>query len=355
MGGGGAERQLAYLAGPLASLGWEVHTALVEDGPNLVRLQASGAVIHRLSKLTSYDPRLAYEIARVARRVRPDLIQTWFVKMDVIAGPLARLFGVPWILSERSSILAYPPTWKNRLRVAIAKRADAIICNSAGGAEYWHDRSPSRTPTFVIPNAVPVHEIEAARTEILTSLGINSDQSVVVCIGRFGVEKNIDRVFDALSDVVRRPRTVGIFCGDGPLRRAICDRIAERGLAGRLLAPGYICDLWPLLKRANVVVAGSLFEGRPNAVIEAIAAGRPLVVSDIPAHREILDDTAAVWVDPCDAGSIAAGVRSVLEDREAAERRAAVTRSSAMRWSTDSIAAEYDRVYQLVLSRRGRN
>src|SRR5687768_3558015 len=130
MGGGGAERQLAYLAGPLIARGWEVHVACVAGGPNLARLEESGARIHRLRIRNSYDPRLVWQLARTIRAVGPDLVQAWFVQMDVVAGAVATLTGVPWILSERSSVLAYPPTWKNRLRIAIARHVAAIISNS---------------------------------------------------------------------------------------------------------------------------------------------------------------------------------------------------------------------------------
>ncbi len=355
MGGGGAERQLAYLAGPLAALGWQVHVALVADGPNLARLQSADAVVHRLSSVTSYDPRLAWSLATLVRQVRPDLIQTWFVQMDVIGGGVASLLGVPWILSERSSILAYPPTWKNRLRVAIGRRADAIISNSHGGDEYWAARAPARVNRSVVPNAVPNGEIEAAIPALPADLAIGRDHAVILCVARLEAEKNIDTIFDALSLVVRRPGIVGVLCGDGPLRQTIRDRIASRGLSGRIFAPGYIRDFWPVLKRADVVVAAGRFEGRANAVVEAMAAGRPLVVSDIPANREILQDVSAVWVDPGDPRSIAAGIERVLHQPEAAERRAAAARASVLRWSTESVAAEYDRVYRLMLSRRRRH
>ena len=352
MGGGGAERQLAHLAKPLMARGWEVHAALAAGGPNLPRLQSSGAIIHRLTSLTSYDPRLAWQLASLIREIKPDVVQVWFVQMEVLAGLVSTLFHVPWILSERSSILAYPTTWKNRLRVAIAQRADAIVSNSAGGDAYWSERAGSAVQRFVIPNAVPLEEIDHVQAGVPAALPVKPGQRLVLSIGRFGPEKNVERVFVALREIVERPGTVGVMCGDGPLRADISERIAQGGLDDWIFAPGYVAEIWPLLKRADVVVAAGLFEGRPNAVLEAMAAGRPLVVSDIPAHREILDEASALWVDAQDPGAIAAGVRTALDDPAGAERRAVAARSRVTGMSMAAAAAEYDRVYRVVLSGR---
>jgi glycosyltransferase involved in cell wall biosynthesis len=84
-----------------------------------------------------------------------------------------------------------------------------------------------------------------------------------------------------------------------------------------------------------------------------MACGRPLVVSDIPAHREILDERSASWVSPGDVGGIRDAVLGVLADPEAAARRAAVARSLAAQWSIADAASQYDRVYRDVLSRAG--
>jgi glycosyltransferase involved in cell wall biosynthesis len=352
MGGGGAERQLAHLAKPLIARGWEVHVALVAGGPNLPRLQSSGAIVHGLNSMTSYDPRLAWQLASLIRRIKPDVVQVWFVQMEVLAGLVSTLFHVPWILSERSSILAYPATWKNRLRVAIARRADAIVSNSAGGDAYWSERAGPDVQRFVIPNGIPMEEIEGAPAGVPAALPLQAGQRLVLSIGRFGPEKNVDRVFVAFRQIVERPGTIGVMCGDGPLRAEICERIAQGGLDGRIFAPGYVAEIWPLLTRADVVVAAGLFEGRPNSVLEAMAAGRPLVVSDIPAHREILDEASALWVDAGDAAAIADAVKNVLDDPAGAERRAVAARSRVAQWSMAAAAAKYDSVYRLVLSRR---
>ena len=354
MGGGGAERQLAYLAAPLRACGWQVHVALTAGGPNLRRLESGGAVVHRLNAGNHHDPRLAWQLTKVFKRVEPAVVQVWFVQMEVIAGVVSEAFGIPWILSERSSILAYPRTLKNRARVVLARTADAIVSNSAAGDAYWQNRAHPGVARFVIPNALPLDEIDAARPAVPAGLPIAPGDSVVLFAGRFGAEKNIETLLAALRRIVQRPRTIGVLCGDGPLRAGVQRTIAEESLGDRILTPGYVADLWPLMKRADLVISVGLFEGRPNAVQEAMACGRPLVVSDIAAHREILDAGSAFWVNPNDVNDIAATIVSVLDNPTAAHERAAIARSVASRWSIATAASEYDRVYREVLARRGR-
>ena len=349
MGGGGAERQLAYLAGPLGARGWDVHVALGTGGPNLARLQAGGAAVHWLAGAGNHDPRLVWQLARIFRRLRPDLVQVWFVQMEVLAGTVSELLGVPWMISERSSLLAYPPSMKNSLRVAIARTADAIVSNSAAGDAYWDSRASRRVRRFVIPNALPLDEIDATSAAVPADMPLGPGVSVVLFAGRFGPEKNVERLLSALREIVKRPHTVAVLCGEGPLLARLQRTIAADKLDGRILTPGYVADIWPLMKRADVMVATGLFEGRPNSVLEAMACNLPLVVSDIPAHREILDERSACWVDPADTRALVERVLEVLEDRFVAGQRAAAARSRAAGWSVPAVAAQYDRVYREVL------
>ena len=116
MGAGGAERQLAYLCAELPALGWEVHVALGAGGPNLARLRESGATVHTLGTRSNYDPRLAWRLWRLVRRIRPDLVQAWLLQMEVLAGLVATTSRIPWILSERSAAPAYPGSVKSSVR-----------------------------------------------------------------------------------------------------------------------------------------------------------------------------------------------------------------------------------------------
>jgi len=180
---------------------------------------------------------------------------------------------------------------------------------------------------------------------------LESEQQVVLYVGRFHPQKNLGNLLLALSEVVSRPGVVAVLCGDGPLNQFIQERLKEYLIAGRVLLPGYVSAVWNWMKRADVFVSVSLFEGHPNAVLEAMACGCPLVVSDIPSHREFLDEKSALLVNPRAPEKIARAIRSVLADPEAAERRALNARARAAQWSISAIARQYERVYEQVLDR----
>jgi len=101
-----------------------------------------------------------------------------------------------------------------------------------------------------------------------------------------------------------------------------------------------------------VLVSPSLFEGCPNVVLEGMACGVPLVVSDIPAHRELLDASAAILVPPHSAPALATAIETALSDRPAAVARARVAQERASRHSLSAAAQQYDAAYREVL--RGR-
>ena len=354
MGGGGAERQLTYLARELGRLGWAVHIAVMRRGPNWDRLEASGAVIHELTLSSAYDWRALGALRRIVREVRPDLIQAWLLQMEVLGGLAALTSRTPWIFSERSSAKAYPPTVKNLLRRNMARFATAIVSNNAGGDGYWATRLRPNVPRYVIPNGIPLDEIDATPAMSHEELGVAADVPVVLFAGRFGPEKNIDVLLAAFDRVLARNAAQVLCCGDGELRGEVAAwAVAAQSAGRRVTVTGYAENLWGVMKQAAVLVSPSLFEGSPNVVLEAMACGVPLVVSDIPQHRELLDESAALFVPPHSSEALAAAIEAVLLDPEAAAGRARVARARASRYSLSTVAKQYDAVYRDLLAAKG--
>ena len=342
LGGGGAERQLGVLAAGLRDHGCEVHVGFVKEGANLARLEAAGARLHRIPTRGNHDPLLLPRLVRLIRKVRPDVVQTWLTQMDVAGGLAALLTRRPWIVSERTHKIYYPRDAKHGLRRQLGRFADAVVANSPGGVEYWDG---VRVEKVIIPNALPLEEIAAAPRD-------ESDfgaAEVVLFVGRFDPAKNLDNLVDALAQVVRERDAVAVLCGEGPLESDLRARIARAGVADRVRLLGFTDRVWSLMKRADVLVAASWFEGHPNVVMEAAACGCPLVLSDIPAHRHCFGDDAALFSDPSDPAGLAAAIRQTLEDRAAASGRAGRARAVASALSVDSAAKSYLRAYEKVI------
>jgi glycosyltransferase involved in cell wall biosynthesis len=200
----------------------------------------------------------------------------------------------------------------------------------------------------LIRNAVPVADVESAPPADPAAVGLDPSKPLIVFIGRLSAEKNVGKFIDALSIVLSQHDAVAVICGDGPLRDDAHAQAAALVAARRIAFTGFATDAWSWLRRANVFVSVSSFEGNPNAVAEAMAAGCPVVVSDIPAHREFLDGESALFVDAASVSSIADGMLRALTDIEESRRRAGVAHAIAAQWTAPKIAQQYASLYEEV-------
>jgi glycosyltransferase involved in cell wall biosynthesis len=350
MAGGGAERQLAYLATELHRIGWEVHVALMRRGPNWSRLCASGAVVHELPVRSAYDPRILVRLHRLIARTNPDVVQTWLLQMDVLGGLAALIGRKPWIVSERASREAYAISAKTVMRRGMAQAASAIVSNSAAGDAYWRDHVHRRVRRYTVSNGVPIAEVALAPAVSRAALGIDARDPVVLFAGRLAPQKNLDVLMSALSLVFSRRVAHVLCCGEGPLRGQLERWIAGHERRSRVRMLGYVPNLWSLMKSATLLVSPSLFDGHPNVVLEAMACGVPLVVSDIPEHREIVDERSALLVDPRSVEGLARAIEAVMDDPGAAAARAAAAKARVEHYDLGVMAKQYSDIYLDVLS-----
>ena len=348
--GGGAERQLSLLAPELCRLGVATHVAYVHGGVNLPALKASPVGLHHVDCTSNHDPRILLNLVRLIRDLRPDVVQTWLLQMDVFAGLAAMLTGTTFVLSERSSSACYSGNWKYVLRRSIGRHADVVVANSQGGINYW-GKSPGAR--HLIRNGLSLdvnHDSEPVSTE---SLGLAANARIILFAGRLSSEKNIATLLEAFDQVLAsRPDTAAVLFGEGPLREALQAKIARLGVSDRVRLAGFTPELGRWMHRASALVSISLFEGHPNAVLEAAALGCPLVVSSIEQHSEILSGSSALFCDPTSPVDVARAIVAILDNPKAAATRAAAAKHLAKSWSISTSARNYLQLYQHLATHR---
>jgi glycosyltransferase involved in cell wall biosynthesis len=266
--------------------------------------------------------------------------------MDVLGGIAALVCGVPFVISERSCAMAYGAGWRERVRGVVARRARRIIANSEGGRRFWAERGMGDW-TVVIRNALPLEELDDLSARERAGASARRHGWRIVVAGRYSAEKNHLMLLDALDVVLGERADVEVdFYGDGPLRGAVEARRDTVRAPDRVRVNGYTSRLWQELAEADLVVSLSLFEGNPNVVLESAAMGRPMVLSDIPAHREILGEDSAYFVSPHSREEIVVGLRRALTAREEAEEKGRSARSRVQALSVQAITDQYIHVYR---------
>lgn len=320
--GGGAERQVTLLAPELVRQGFRTDIAVVDPRPLPAALAGAGVGLHRIAASGNLDPRLVLGMVRVVRRVRPSCVVTLLTQMDVVGGVAALITRTPFVLFERSAPGDYPPGWRSLLRRGVARYSTAILANSRGGLGYWAPLTEGR-PSALIANCVASEEVRASPLPDIGEAGLPDGAPLVVCVGRLTAQKNQASLIKAAPMLLRsHPEARIRLLGSGPDAADLRALAASEGVGHRVSFLGFSDEAWGWLRRADVCVMPSLYEGSPNVVWEAMAARTPVIVSDIPSHREFLDEGAAVFVDPLSPSSIAGAVSQVLSEPGAARLRA---------------------------------
>lgn len=341
---GGAERQLSYLAPELVRRGHEVHIAYSKKGPSKIDLP--GVVLHQLKSWSNYDPYLIWQLQRITRSFKPEIIHTWILQMDILGGIVAKFNRIPFIFREPNQVLAYPPNWKNRFRVWVASGANAIVSNSHGGEEYWKMQLP-HSCRYVVVNALPLLEIDKAPTALPSGM-VETGRPMALYVGRVIAYKNLKPFIEAMALVKQRQDVLGVVCGHGPQLSELKVFVQKLGMEKDIYFSGHLSsvEVWGLMKKATIFVSLSEHEGRPNTVMESMACVCPVVLSDIPAHREILDKSSALFVDPSNIQQVADTILQALSDHEASKNRALIAKQKTQEWSIVEMAKSYERIYK---------
>jgi glycosyltransferase involved in cell wall biosynthesis len=292
---------------------------------------ATGLEVHSIPERFAFDPQVVRALRKLVKLLDPDIIQTHQVKSHF----LVRLSGV----------------WRTRHWIAFhhgytrdAKRT--LIYNQL---DRWSLRVPSQIVTVCRPFKVQLSSIgvpqsritvlhnaispdwlnERGKTDELANaaqdrcMNRHGDERLVLAVGRLSEEKAFTELIFAMDQLRRlRPDLFVrlVIVGDGPEKARIERTVRGLNLQDRVALPGHVPDIRPYYRGADIVAISSLSEGSPNALLEAMAAGVPVVATSVGGIPEIVTDKqTAILVEPRNPVAMASAMNLLLSNRSLSE------------------------------------
>jgi glycosyltransferase involved in cell wall biosynthesis len=320
---GGPERQVLGLAEALRPDYDTVFLSFAEGGRSRPFLDEARRRGFEAVELAGNAPRVfraAGEIALHLRRTGAAVLCCNGYKPDVVGWMAGRRAGVPVVGIAHGWTAA---TWKVRLNEAIDRRVmrhmDAVVCVSEAQAVRVRRAGVDPARVHVIRNAIDADAFgrpDPACRRLLEGMFTQAPQHIVAAGGRLSPEKGFDLYVDAAAEVARRDAEAGfVLFGDGPLREALEQRVRRHGLEGRFVLAGFRSDLRHLWPCCDLAVLSSHTEGLPVVVLEALAAGVPVVATAVGGTPEVIEDgRCGRLIPPGDVAALADGIGAALDD-----------------------------------------
>jgi glycosyltransferase involved in cell wall biosynthesis len=289
------------------------------------------------------------------RRLSPDLVHTWIFAANCYGRQAALNAGVPRIVSGERCVDRWKVWYELAIDRHLARRTDRIAANSAAVRDFYVGRGIPAEKFVIIPNGVPLFRAAETpdRETLLHSLGLPAECRLIGAVGRLWPQKRIkDLIWAAELLKAIRDDTHLLIVGEGPQRWRL-QRYSELvGVDDRVHLLGGRDDVSALLPQFDCLWLASAYEGQSNAVMEAMAAGIPVIATDIPGNRDLITNAESGWLAPVgDRAAFARLTNQLLEDPPLAQRigRAGQARMR-QHFSVERMAQRYGELYRELTS-----
>ena len=362
MGMGGADSQLLSAARVMLARGHDVIiVSLTPLGPMGQQARNLGIRTESLEMPRGIpDPRGLLRLARLVRAWRPDVVHSHMVHANLLARALRLIAPVPALVSTIHNVYE-----GGRLRMAAYRLTNGMvdhmtIVSQAAADRFIRDRIvPARLLT-VVPNGVDTEQIRnvppGTRASLRRTLGVE-DRFVWLAVGRFEIAKdypNMLRAFARLRE--RHPRAVLLLVGRGSLQAEAEAVVKELSLGDGVRFLGVRDDVPLVMSAADGYVMSSAWEGMPMVLLEAAAAGLPIVATTVGGNHEVMvNEESGFLVPPRDHEALGAAMARLAELPE--ERRLEMGRRGHQHirshYGLGRVAERWEEIYRDVLARRG--
>jgi len=313
-------------------------------------LAEDGIPVWYMGKKRGFDPLALARVARTIERFKPQVLHTHTYTLRYVF-PYVLFRRIPAMVHTVHNMAEREVEWYGRwvhrlafrrgvLPVAIAGEVADSICRV-----YGIDDFP------LIPNGILVDKYRRPsidRESWRNKEGFTSTDVLFVCVAGLRPQKNPTLLLEAFyRGLASNPRAHLLFAGTGAVRAQLERQMSTLGLQKRVHLMGQRSDIPELLNAADVFVMSSDYEGNPLAVLEAMAAGKPMISTAVGGVPELLEGGCGLLVPPRDAWALANAMRYTMESPEArASMGEASARRAVERFGVRTMTEAYEHLYK---------
>lgn len=332
--------------------------SLNSPGGYAERLEAIGVPVRSIHMRGIPSPRQVRVLRSWIRDPAPDLVHAFLFKAVQTARIAAWTLNVPILSSPRINYRSLPG-WAQSVDRLLRRRDTASLAESNATRQYLLSRLgyPSQS-VYVIQNGVDADNWcldPKERTRMRDELNVGRGR-LIVAVGRLVPQKGFSYLLRALSAVTVDIPWQAVIVGSGPLYEALGKEIGDLQLQRQVRLLGERRDVLSLLSAADLFVLPSLWEGMPNAVLEAAACGLPIVATNVDGTPEILTDGEnGLLVNPFQVEPLAVAITRLLRDLALAQRLGQAARNRVVEaFDLRMTAMRYQQLYDELIAGDGR-
>lgn len=352
LGVGGAERLLEAAVPHLDRDRFDYHIAYLLPWKNALvpAFEAAGVPVHCLDMRFPADPRPLRRLIGLLRRERIDLVHAHLPVAGVCARIAARWVGGPRVVYTEHNVpdrYSLPTRVLNRRTYRMNTVVVAVSDEVRRAVEPYANGRPA---IVTVQNAVDADALAALPVErdaVRREFGFSPDSLLVTTVGNMTPKKGHTFLLAAAAQVLaKHPTARFLLVGLGPLADELKAEAARLGLDGRFVFTGFRADAVRLVAASDIFVLSSLHEGLPVALLEAMALGKPSVVTRVGGVPEATDESSSVLVPSGDPGALAAGIGGLLASDDARSRMGAQARvKSRARYGVPQMVRTLEEIY----------
>lgn len=321
----GAEKQLTLIASNLPKDRFEVSVAvLTRDGPYSQNLCEAGIPVELIGKKGKFSPSAYYRLKNFIRKYKPDVVHTWLFTANAYGRKAAFACGVPVVVCGERCVDPWKSSWHGWIDRKLESQTTAYAVNSSGIVDFYVNRGIPREKFVLIPNAVelpknndlkkddlkkalleelglslsPQSEITSEKDAVFHEMNISGANSalssdlphIIGLVARFWPQK---RIKDALwaADQVKFAQLnfYLLILGDGPEREKLLRYRDDLQIRDRVIMLGERSDVSRFMPCFDLLWNCSAYEGQSNSILEAQSFGIPVIASDVPGNRDLVE------------------------------------------------------------------